>query len=422
MRTVPLFLLLFAAPALPSGQEPANARSNAPAAGAVAAEKPAPARTMVFHLDGGAIVRARARASESGWEIWQSGAWTPIPAERVLRVASEKELLERAQGLEKKVPRGDLVRRVAYADWLIAEGLHVEALAALDRVLGADPDQPDAVLLLARASLKVALPELPAGGSGIEKDVERYLGEAAQGGPTFRELAIQRLRPLAGTDGMHAALLQELTDHSPRRRTLAALALRRLFPGSDLIPMLDRALLDPSDDVREGASLALRAADSAVVIEPVVRALGASHPAVRKHAIEALGHARYREAVGPLVEHLTSLQSGGSAAAPRRHIFSGRQVAFVQDYDVEVAQGAAIADPIINVLAEGVVLDTAVIGVNDYVLANERASVRRTLSKLTGADPGDSAEAWQRWWMEHEAAGRAEPSPRTGPTSQSRDR
>jgi len=73
----------------------------------------------------------------------------------------------------------------------------------------------------------------------------------------------------------------------------------------------------------------------------------------------------------------------------------------VQDFDVEVAQFSAIADPIINVLQEGVVLDAGVQGVHEYVVATERASTRRALSNLTGAKPGNTTAAWKRWWADH---------------------
>ncbi|NOT30885.1 MAG: hypothetical protein HOP15_10605 [Planctomycetes bacterium] len=139
---------------------------------------------------------------------------------------------------------------------------------------------------------------------------------------------------------------------------------------------------------------------------------------MRANAIEALGAMSYREAVEPLYNHLVALQAGGSGNyAPHVHIYNGRQRSYVQDFDVEVASGAAVADPIINILIEGSVLDVAVIGSTEYVVANERAAVRRALAKLTGANPGETTVAWQRWWKEHGAEWQAGASPPKTPTT-----
>ena len=115
------------------------------------------------------------------------------------------------------------------------------------------------------------------------------------------------------------------------------------------------------------------------------------------------------------------MQSGGGGRAPHTYIFNGRQRAYVQDFDVEVAQNASIADPIINVLTEGSVLDVAVIGVTEYQLASERAAVRGALTQLTGANPGETTASWQRWWQEHGdewRAGSAPPKSPSTPTGQ----
>ena len=53
----------------------------------------------------------------------------------------------------------------------------------------------------------------------------------------------------------------------------------------------------------------------------------------------------------------TAAQSGGAGSSPRSHIFTGRQFAYIQDFDVEAFQFEVAADPQINVIHEGVVLD-----------------------------------------------------------------
>jgi hypothetical protein len=68
------------------------------------------------------------------------------------------------------------------------------------------------------------------------------------------------------------------------------------------------------------------------------------------------------------------------------------QIAYVKDYDVEVAQTAFIADPVVDVIQDGAVLETAVIHVQV-----ERRLYRDALRHLTGADFGTKPGAWRRW-------------------------
>ena len=375
----------------------------------------AKARTTVLHLADGRVLRTRARESDGGWEVFAGGEWKLVPAEMITRAKSEHDLLQLAAELEHGLPKDDLVRRVAYADWLVNEGLQVEALQQVDRVLARDPDQKDALALLARAGIPVALPNAPTDAKGIEA----FFVAAAHADGAVRELAVMRLAKAPEIPGLRAAVANELVARTPARRSFAALVLRRMFPGSEAKSLVSRAVLDASDEVRLNAALALKAFGDASVIAPAVRAVASKHPEVRSNAIEALGKMDYREAVQPLYEHLVALQSSSGGTPTHGYIFNGTQRAYVQDFDVEVAQGQSIADPIINVLTEGSVLDAAVIETTEYQyqVASERASVRRALAKLTGANPGDTTVAWQRWWQEHGDEWQAGASPQKAPTT-----
>jgi hypothetical protein len=334
------------------------------------------------------------------WEVRSGKEWVALPAHKVERARLAKELLARARRLEREARAGGATRRTAYCGWLLDEGLHVEALAELDRVLRAEPDQADALALLARASLpELRLPELEQAG---EEELDGFFAEASRYGPSARELAVARLREAPEIPGLLDRLQAELVSKDARRRALATLVLQRMFPGRHLQALLSRAVLDVSSEVREGASRALRTAEDPVVILPVVRALGSTSPRVRSNAVQALGTMNYAAAVEPLITHLTTtLQYGGGARAPHAHVMVGRQMAYIQDFDVEVSQGESIADPVVNVLQEGAVLDAAVLGVTELQVQTERAEVRRSLGRLTGASPGNSTGAWKRWWEEH---------------------
>ncbi|MFT6715120.1 MAG: hypothetical protein ACJAVJ_002412, partial [Planctomycetota bacterium] len=166
------------------------------------------------------------------------------------------------------------------------------------------------------------------------------------------------------------------------------------------------AVLDGSEDVRAECSRALRDLRQAAITQPFIKALGSSSPAVRTNAAEALGTLGFVQAAAPLISALAATSSsGGSYRPPASHIFIGKQVAYIQDYDVEVAQGASIADPQVNVITEGVVLDVRLLSVRqELVRVNERSALRGSLKSLLGQDFKYSADKWGKYLAEHPLA------------------
>jgi len=101
------------------------------------------------------------------------------------------------------------------------------------------------------------------------------------------------------------------------------------------------------------------------------------------------------------MSHLSALnaaQSSGPTGNPRGSIFIGKQTAYIQDFDVEVAQFQAVADPQINVLIEGSVLDARVISTTATRVVAEGRMVRASLAQITGAKPGEDNASWLDWW------------------------
>jgi hypothetical protein len=366
--------------------------------------------TRVLHLEDGSKLRVRSRYSDERWEIRDGSEWRALEPRLVVRAVEEREVLLRARELRESIDRRDLGRRVAFAEWLMHEGLDAEALDELDRVLADDPDQSAALGLVAAPPAPIAVP-VESGAS-----VEDALRALANASPAVRERGIVELGTLADPSEVRDALREQLTSHSIRIRTLAARALRRLAPGQELRELIARAVLDGSDDVRLEAAWALRDAREEAVVIPVIRALGSSNGAVRENAIAALGDMGYPAALDPLMARLAALSApqggGGGWRPPAANIFVGRQFAYVQDYDVEVAQFASIADPQVNTLIEGSVLDARVVGVYTTSVAIESRRIRNSLAKLTGANPGSSNRSWLEWW----GANKSRFGVRTSPT------
>ena len=396
--------LLSLAPIRSAAAQAVDSASPAAAASESAAQSKELRR--VLHLDDGRTLRGKTRldpkpADGPVWELWSDGEWRSIQARNVVRVEPESALLERSRSLLAKVGRTDHAQRVIAADWMLREGLVEEALRELEKVLEADVDHLGARRLLAQPPTPLAAPGSSSPGA---RDLVRH---AAVRPRVVQELALVALAKRDAAQ-VRSELEAALRHAAPEMRAFAALGLRRLHPNDLSTELINRSVLDANERVRTEAARALRDRGEEGVILPVVRALASSHPAVRENAAEVLGAAGYPAAVEPLVARLAALSAqGGSSSGwrpPAAHITVGRQIAYVQDYDVEVAQFSSIGDPQVNVLHEASVLDVRVLGVYQSSVAVESRAVRGALRRLTKANPGDSNKAWLDWWERNRAS------------------
>lgn len=371
---------------------------------AQASESSASARSAryILHLSGGGVLRAVARQIDSGWEVQRGKSWLQFDEQQVERVARESDVLRELRKRRRELGKhADANARVELASWMAEAGLTKEALSELDGVLEVAPHNT-AALRLVRETPLIATPSLDVAPSELPAAREALVSWAVQVPRAAREVAIARLGALEDRETVHAELFRALGAFSLRRRAFAAQALGRLYPGEDVKRLLQHAVLDTSSDVRRSAAEALGGADDASLVAPVVRALASSNPRVRVQAAEALGFMAYPAAVEPLVSYMTTaLQSSGANRVPHGYVFFGRQRAYIQDFDVEVATFQAVADPQINVLLEGSVLEAGVIGLTHYSAGTEAAAARGSLRRITGENPGNSARAWRGWWEEH---------------------
>lgn len=360
----------------------------------------------VLRLADGRVLRALSHWTGTGWEIRSDGKWMKLEAESVLSWRGEKELLRERARRARALEHRDLDGHAELAEWLVLEGLGDEALKEIDGVLREDPDHPAALKLI-----HVSPFARPNGGDPREEPklcTTRLIGAAVSAGPARRELCILGLGALLetprGREVLQESLARELISYRVLRRTFAAHALRRLMPGDEVYELLRRCALDTSRPVREAAARALHDTGEPGIVAPLVKALSSESRPVRTNAAEALGNIGYPVAVPALVAHFASLPvAAGSSGTrpPAANIHISTEFAYVGDYDVEIAQGASIADPIVMHVQTGVVLDARVGGVSGYTKITEYKVVRRSLEQLTGAAPGSSQADWQRWYEEN---------------------
>ncbi len=405
-----LCALLGAAPAV--GAQPlATALLDGPP-GAELLEPTARATPCVIHLVTGSILRAPTVRVEGGFRVGNTDMSVFLRDDAVLRIAPLAGLSAELRVHDR---RHGPAKAAAHA---LDAGLLPEALERLDRALSKDPTDRLALELIANRSpeLPIATPGLVALRKGTNSHVdaaaiEPILREAARLGPAAREIVARELGLRVDAHTLGPVARGELDAADGARRSFGALLHARALPGRNLGPLLRQSLLDPSAAARTAGAQALGASADERVLGSLVRAFESEHAVLSLRAAQALGHRAEPEVLSILMGALQS-GSGGGYRAPRAHIFVGRQHAYVQDFDVQVAQGSSIADPVINTLVEGAVLD---VGVQSVTAAGgSRIQVlRRAVQQITGADPGATHRQREKWWTERRAASAANGGPST---------
>jgi len=177
-----------------------------------------------------------------------------------------------------------------------------------------------------------------------------------------------------------------------RMRAIAGLGA--LNDKAALPALYKRAIFDTDDEVRHAAVEAIKATDAEGKIGPFVKALGSAFAPVRVNAANALGTLGDAGAVGPLVARFQV--SGGSGQSV--YISQVNQISYVQDFDVEVAQTAFIADPVIGVIQDGLTLNFRALSHTGTFDVYEAAAYAGALRDLTDKDFGTDAKAWAEWY------------------------
>lgn len=381
----------------------------------------------ILTLSTGAHMRLHAKQEAGRWLIQQGDSWRALPADFVVEAHTVKELLKEAKKRERQVAINTADGRAEIGFWLAETGLYNEALVHLDVSLRKDPDHEPTLAILSRGMIPMNLdrfvpketPSADAPAEVWEAKLRELLDGFYRLSPATRELAWLEAAKTYGSPELAPALLTTastvLMDHSSSRRQMAATAIQRLglaqlaqdspTAHAAVKTLVSRAALDGTDGVREAATRTLRDLGEPAMAVPFVKALGSSSSSVRANSAEALGVLGVPAAAPALVAALAATNAASATQrAPASHVFFGRQIAYIQDYDVEAFAGATAADPQINVLTEGAVLDVRVISVQSQMArTHERASLRGALQRLTGQDFRYSDKKWAEWLATHPA-------------------
>lgn len=395
-------------------------------------------KQRVLTLTHGVFLRSRCYFDGTQWQLRQGRDWMPMDASYVVKVAEVKDLLRESAALERKLNLRTTDDRATLAAWQAEHGLLEEALQHLDINLRRNPSHAPTLALLTTEHFPLyfdrSLPTPPlAEGAGAdptsaaqqatdplaawEQTTRELLDVMTSYSPATRELLWRQIDPgftsVANQAAFLHALTQQLAQASPARRAEAAHILKRLagthLEGNTALhqqavhTLIQRAALDGTEDVRVQATLALAAMDDPIVAAPFVRALASPSSAVRFNATEALGTLAIPSTAPALVAALAAANASGSLQRPpASSIFIGTQKAYIQDYDVEIATGASIGDPQINVISEGAVLDVRIIAAHQRVqLVQQKSALRKALGHITGQDFKYDTDKWSAWIAEH---------------------
>ena len=180
-------------------------------------------------------------------------------------------------------------------------------------------------------------------------------------------------------------------------RVYAAEELGRLADPLAVPPLLKRVIYEDEKDVRRAAALALKEIGSPSTVVPLGRALDSRLVDVRVRAAEALGLLG-DELAYPFV---IKKWEGRSGDFPQVYFSTVKQISYIQDFDVEVAQTSFIADPIVGVLQEGVVQAVKIHATEQSFFIKERPAFNGALAQLAGTDLGNKVGAWKAFWLEN---------------------
>lgn len=344
-----------------------------------------------------------------------------VAADDVAAIRSEQDLRRELRDMEQRQPDSEFAH-LQLASQARSWGLEAEMWQHLDHAVDL-PRNANRASLRSRiddflAQLEPEVLPRPLRSATPAARVGELLGRIDRRSGKGLRAAVEEL--LVREPNADKELRAEARGNRDPQRRLCALAalLRRGTKGNDTF-LLRTAILDPAEAVREGAvDLAREHVDTGAAVKYLAPGLLHERAEVRVRTAEAYGRLGDLAAVKLLVAAGPNAARALADADPgiRAHIAFIEQQAYIQDFDVEVAQASFIADPRIGILQSGTVLDVTV---HSVVTHRTRivGAYRSALQALAGADPGVNPARWATWLLEREDA-----SPLAPATTTPRDR
>lgn len=322
-----------------------------------------------------------------------------IPHDEVVRVRTDAELRAELDSLATRAGSSSFAR-LQLARTARDFGLHDEMWELLDGVLAQSNGEAHEQSREFLAELEPVVLPVKWRKTNTETRVRELLHRIRPGTPAALHAAVEEL--LVREKASDAELRTRARTASRADRRLVALRAlaRRDTEGNDSF-VYRAAILDREVEGRAAAARFLGGRDDT---EKAILYLapGLMHPssAVRIRTAEAYGHMgdevalELLVAAGPLAG--TVAAGGEDDGSVRGHVAFLQQRSYIRDFNVEVAQASFIADPVVDVITSGTVLDAdvhAVFTVRTEIVRAYRKSIRQ----IAGEDPGVDVDDWAEW-------------------------
>jgi len=296
-------------------------------------------------------------------------------------------LTARYREMLRGVSKGDRAQNQAVALWCLKHGYLTGLRGQLNRLLAQDIDDAWALKRIAALArlYKVDESELGSRPRDARRLVDFLFEKLARQDHVGAVLAVEKARTLPRKLSFRPAI-KAVRKGSPRMRWAGARVLAWQRHEPTRIPLLfKKSLQDGWWAVRREAVRALKETGDPVFVHLYVKHLRGPRHALRLRAAQALAELGMSEATKPLIDAL-----GDTWRPVHNYVAVTNQLAYVKDFDVEVAQTAFIADPVVDVLQEGEVLDAGLVFI-------ERRVFRDALRRITGQALGTRPRPWRAW-------------------------
>ena len=362
----------------------------------------APAHADELRLHDGRVIVGKVAVKGDAYEVTTRDGIVTVPKDQVEVLKPEADL-RRALAERSRSAGDSTFAHLQLAIDARAVGLEPEMWQHLDRAMARFPDVgEEAAPGLQRrcaeflAQLEPELLPRRHRTAPTTVRVHQLLEALKSDSSPARAAAVEEL--LVRENNADQDLRKEARGNNSQKRRIGALGAlqRRALAGNDRF-VLRTAVLDSATDVRTAAIELVRPMVKDEDINYLATGLAAQTAKVRVRTAEALGELGNPAAIKLLVmaaPNAGKALAGGSGEI-RNHIAIIQQQAYIRDFNVEVAAASFIADPQIDVLTSGSVLDVSLLAVTEVRTILQ--SYRRSLTKLAKSDPGDNPGTWPTW-------------------------